>query len=668
MALQTTHKLSEYRQEASRLYQDGKYDEALIVCERILETAPGDAEATNLKGKCAQFVGDIKATQAQIKLQQELRRILDRVSGVTTPQDRILIAFDALKIDPASGEAYQILGYAYNDKKEYDTAYKHFSKAIELTPALAYSYYGRAIITSVIYEKPDEAIADFQMVVKYDPESYIGYIAKGNLEMKQNKTDDALKSYSTAIELNPKHNLAYLNRASIYRDKGDFEKALDDADTGIELQPQYARAYMTRSSIYARINNIDLAIADCTKSISLEPTAMSYCIRGDYRLMKMEPDKAIADFTKALALDHSLLTVFVRRGDAYTDKGDFERALDDYATVIHMVPDAPQSFNVYNSRGILYFQQAQQHQESEQEKLIAKALADFDKAIALNPHSAIAYANRGTIYQKKGRHSNAIADCAKAIELKPDSVTYYTRGVSYAAIEEFEKALADFASAIRLSPDYFYAYNDRGSVYYDQARRQSDSGARTELLNKALTDYTTASKLNPGYVDALYNRGLIYYEKGELDKAISEYTNVINIDPKFSNSYCNRGIAYAAKSNEEQDQESKIKLQDKALSDYSKAIKLNSANSQALNNRGGIYLGRGELDKALIDFNAAIMVSPHVPDFYYNRALTYALQTKLEFTIQDCRKYLKLAPGTPLAKKARELLEESQRILNSQGK
>ncbi|MGH6907325.1 MAG: tetratricopeptide repeat protein [Aestuariivirga sp.] len=48
------------------------------------------------------------------------------------------------------------------------------------------------------------------------------------------------------------------------------------------------------------------------------------------------------------------------------------------------------------------------------------AIADYDKAIALNPEYAEAYNNRGNAYYRKGKYDRAIADYDKAIALNPE--------------------------------------------------------------------------------------------------------------------------------------------------------------------------------------------------------------------------------------------------------
>ncbi len=49
------------------------------------------------------------------------------------------------------------------------------------------------------------------------------------------------------------------------------------------------------------------------------------------------------------------------------------------------------------------------------------AIADYTKAIALDPEDAAAYTNRGEVYEEKGDKEQAIADFRKALEIDPSN-------------------------------------------------------------------------------------------------------------------------------------------------------------------------------------------------------------------------------------------------------
>lgn len=116
-----------------------------------------------------------------------------------------------------------------------------------------------------------------------------------------------------------------------------------------------------------------------------------------------------------------------------------------------------------------------------------QALADFDTAIELYPEHAYAHNNRGRTYQAMSEYDRAIDNYSKAIELKPAyAYAYNNRGTAYEKKGDYEKAIADYSSAIKHHPYFAAAYLNRGLIY----ERRGDN-------KRAESDYRQALKLNP---------------------------------------------------------------------------------------------------------------------------------------------------------------------------
>jgi tetratricopeptide (TPR) repeat protein len=86
------------------------------------------------------------------------------------------------------------------------------------------------------------------------------------------------------------------------------------------------------------------------------------------------------------------------------------------------------------------------------------AIADFSRAIELDPQNPSTYSARGFVYFNKGEHERAIKDFTKAIELLPNagalrvSTNYQMRGLAYEKMHNADLAIADFRRALEINP------------------------------------------------------------------------------------------------------------------------------------------------------------------------------------------------------------------------
>lgn len=80
-----------------------------------------------------------------------------------------------------------------------------------------------------------------------------------------------------------------------------------------------------------------------------------------------------------------------------------------------------------------------------------KALADFDRAIELEPKVAQIYGNRAELHRVMRRHEKAIADATEAIRLDPSYNSFFTvRGLTYEAQGDLAHARADYNKALAI--------------------------------------------------------------------------------------------------------------------------------------------------------------------------------------------------------------------------
>jgi tetratricopeptide (TPR) repeat protein len=111
------------------------------------------------------------------------------------------------------------------------------------------------------------------------------------------------------------------------------------------------------------------------------------------------------------------------------------------------------------------------------------ALADYSKAIELNPRGFLGFYNRSFARKQKGDLDGAIGDLNEALEINPADVdAWFERGILRGARSDLDGALADLCKSIELNPRNARAYANRGMI---MLLRRQDLAAR-EQFNAAL--------------------------------------------------------------------------------------------------------------------------------------------------------------------------------------
>jgi tetratricopeptide (TPR) repeat protein len=229
----------------------------------------------------------------------------------------------------------------------------------------------------------------------------------------------------------------------------------------------------------------------------------------------------------------------------------------------------------------------------------------------------VAYYNRGTTFERMGMPDRAIADYDKAIAIKPSYYdAYNNRGLAFEKMGLLDKAIADYDRAIALKPSYYEAFNNRGLAFQKMG-----------LLDNAVKDLEMAMTLKQSSSAAYDNLGKIYGKTGRFDRAIEEFNRAIAMDPLYHEAYYNRAIVYE-----------KMGQTDAAIESYNKAIALNPAYYEAYNNLGVLYGNAGLYDKAIEHFTRSIHLNQGQAVVYLNRGTLYFRTGNKELAVSDFRK------------------------------
>ena len=132
------------------------------------------------------------------------------------------------------------------------------------------------------------------------------------------------------------------------------------------------------------------------------------------------------------------------------------------------------------------------------ESPVDPAIAELNRAIAVNPTDGAALARRGQMFTVRGNYALAIKDFNEVIRLRPrDAEAFNNRCWARAIIGDLESALRDCNAALQLRPRYADAFDSRGMI-----------NLKSGQLSKAIADYDAALQINPKLASSLYGRGI----------------------------------------------------------------------------------------------------------------------------------------------------------------
>lgn len=291
----------------------------------------------------------------------------------------------------------------------------------------------------------------------------------------------------------------------------------------------------------------------------------------------------------------------------------------------------------------------------------------YTEEIEKNPGNAKLYCDRAGAYTFRKEFDKAIADYAKAMEIDPNFHGAYAGcGKTYIYMGElaqnrqdaktaYEKAVVYLNRAIKISPQNEEAYYQRGYAYQMLAKCAQEFVEAKKAYDQAIADYSKSIALNRKYEKSYSLRAEIYLETGEYAKAIADYTYILEA---FGFAMDKLGDAYVLTGDygKALDVYSKVTMQGAGV----KSISLKTL--KVYTERGKIYLRLGKYDEAIADFTQTVNIATDIietperiarhsaeyekkcAEAHYLRACAYYEKGQYDKGFSDCARALELSP------------------------
>lgn len=143
-----------------------------------------------------------------------------------------------------------------------------------------------------------------------------------------------------------------------------------------------------------------------------------------------------------------------------------------------------------------------------------------------------AWTNRGYLRQERRRYLEALADYDRAVAIDPSNVEALCgRGHLLLDLKQTDRAFLDLEAAVRINARYPDAHFGLGLIY---AQRGKDI--------EALKAFTAAIDVNPQRAPAhyLHQRGMVWKKLEKWNEAYADYSKAIDRDQNLADAYNRR--------------------------------------------------------------------------------------------------------------------------------
>ena len=417
---------------------------------------------------------------------------------------------NALKRLPKKDKEWRSLTFAsraevYTAMGDTIKAMKDLSEAIQIDPTNARFYNTRAQLN---YELKNYALADadYQKMINLDQGDVMGYMGIGRNANAQERWDDAINQFNHVIKLAPDYSSGYSFRADAYIGQEKWSEATDDLVKALDIDGDNKAFYL--------MQRLPLEASNMLKSklkiqMTKQPTNRywPYCL-AIIADANSEYNEAISFYEKANNLDANSL--FLEKiSKCYVYQRDYAKALDYADRALAMNPD---DYDVVDLKADILSRMGKYDD----------CIIERDKYVAKYPEYPVAYLSRADDLLSARRFNDAIEDYSTAIVLAPSLAEYpyllMRRGDAFRLTGQTENANRDYESLLRVEKDSVLTSESWTPFAYSGL---GNSDKAIETIQFIIANDTTDISGN------LYNAACVYARLGKKSEAIQYLKDAI---------------------------------------------------------------------------------------------------------------------------------------------
>lgn len=349
---------------------------------------------------------DISSAETQLAVGL-VREILRGVSGTVppevsapraaAPEAQLLAASASRSVD--EGDLALTLGEIDSANKHYDDAARGVGDGIAAQEGAVLANAFESVCRDILAANPNHvgAIVDL-----------------GLIHCRRGDYSQAIHAYLRALEISPNEAVIHYHLALAYRGAGRTQEAIQSYEKAIALDRSFALAHNNLAVLYEDLGEYDKAIELYRKAVAAggqsQAAALAGTNLGVALIRKGDLEAAVAALSNAIAIDPKLGDALYDRGVAYQQLNKLAEAERDYRAALEA---GAKQARVYSNLGVtLYLQDKDE-----------EAIAEYLRALAVDPKFASAYRNLAIVYEKLANKADSTAGMAR------ESAEYWSKAL-----------------------------------------------------------------------------------------------------------------------------------------------------------------------------------------------------------------------------------------------
>jgi tetratricopeptide (TPR) repeat protein len=350
----------------------------------------------------------------------------------------------------------------------------------------------------------DTALRSFQDLSKRNPADatlrlHLGraYRKKGDLESARKEFQEVLRLRSGMVEA--KYELGLI---AIMRGQG--QEALQQANEILALRPDYRPAKLLRTESLIRSGDLGTARTELNRLAKDSPQDNQVQLQMALMALREKKGPEAMDTLNKLRSTGDP-QVFVGLAAIYSSRREFDKAFEILNEGLKKSGD---SFIIHNQLAVTAVVAGQYD----------RAIAEFQKVLAVNPKSVETMRLIGDVYELKGVPDEAVKMYRQAYEVAPNNVASalaLAGGLVQAG--RVAEARTQYLNIVKAQPDDPVVLNNAAYLLADTG---GDLDEALRLAKSALAK----SPGQPAYSDTV---GYVYLKKGLKDSAVQTFSNLV---------------------------------------------------------------------------------------------------------------------------------------------